>query len=649
VYARLRHGRLVLIGSPGAGKTSAMILLLMQALHYRELVSRGKRARVPVPVWLTMGSWNPGRKAKPGKTEMGLRSWVTKTIIRDHPYLLAEEFGPDAVAQLYDRGRIALFLDGLDEMPETLRAQALSRIEEEAPGLRVVITSRPGELRRTLDTGVHFPYTPVVKLRPVTPQAAASYLLTHRTKTGQSAWKDVASHLLAHPDGVLARTLNTPLTLSLARSAYEDGDPGGLLAFESTDERILREHLIDQVLVAAYPEPNERDLATFWLGWLAYMMNIRLSGPIRDLRWWKIPHWLPRRIPVLGGALVVGLVIGLSVTLAGALVAWVMIGLLTGVIGPSVGVPVSDYVTRVKVGFVFAVVIGILAGALIGIDLAGQGGFPRSMEFRWPTRRELRNGLGRGLRRGVGHAFVVIWLGWAAAALWLQMGLWTGLRGFVLPLLAGLALGFVSWVIGMLLTLLSDVWGVPIAAAEDVTPNSIYRKDVQTQLMSGLLMGISRTFTFCLISGVVGWLIAVPFVWQGVPFEGIRFLMSYALFWVTGGLWVGPSAAFIVFSLGLAAWLGVTLLIGVVSGLVGALGKGSAPLLFFSEIGLGLGREGVRFMPLLERALDRQILRQAGAFYQFRHADLQDRLANQYSARRSQGPYKKYTYAGDPW
>ena len=38
-------------------------------------------------------------------------------------------------------------------------------------------------------------------------------------------------------------------------------------------------------------------------------------------------------------------------------------------------------------------------------------------------------------------------------------------------------------------------------------------------------------------------------------------------------------------------------------------------------------------MPLLESALDRQMLRQAGAVYQFRHADLQDRLAEQYEAR----------------
>ncbi len=39
VYARLPHGRLVLTGGPGAGKTGAMILLLLAALDHRRSLS----------------------------------------------------------------------------------------------------------------------------------------------------------------------------------------------------------------------------------------------------------------------------------------------------------------------------------------------------------------------------------------------------------------------------------------------------------------------------------------------------------------------------------------------------------------------------------------------------------------------------------
>jgi hypothetical protein len=83
----------------------------------------------------------------------GAREWVTATVARDHPYLRAAVFGPDAIGALFDTGGVALFLDGLDELPDADRSQAIHRL---------------------------------------------------RTEAG----------------GVLARTLNSPLTLSLARSAH---------------------------------------------------------------------------------------------------------------------------------------------------------------------------------------------------------------------------------------------------------------------------------------------------------------------------------------------------------------------------------------------------------------------------------------------
>jgi hypothetical protein len=54
--------------------------------------------------------------------------------------------------------------------------------------------------------------------------------------------------------------------------------------------------------------------------------------------------------------------------------------------------------------------------------------------------------------------------------------------------------------------------------------------------------------------------------------------------------------------------------------------------LWVAQVVLFLQGRRVRFMPLLETALERQVLRQAGAVYQFRHADLQDRLAAHFAA-----------------
>ena len=145
VYARLPYGRLVLIGGPGAGKTGAMILLLLAALDRRADLTGDQRERVPVPVWLTLGGWNPGTRS--------LQDWAVGTMNRDYPALRASDYGPDAAGELLRGARVALFLDGLDEMPEGVRPLALKRVDEEARGLRVVVTSRPEEYRRALQVG----------------------------------------------------------------------------------------------------------------------------------------------------------------------------------------------------------------------------------------------------------------------------------------------------------------------------------------------------------------------------------------------------------------------------------------------------------------------------------------------------------------
>jgi hypothetical protein len=305
VYARLRHGRLVLVGGPGAGKTAAMILLLA-ALDHRERVPEAERAGVPVPAWLTLGSWNLHRQ--------GLRDWVTATIARDHPYLRAVDFGPDAIGALFDTGQVALFLDGLDELPDAHRDQAIHRLRAEADGLRVVLTSGPDEYQATLDDGAHLPQTAVIELRPVDVRAAVDYLLADRTEPARQARTQVTDRLQAEPAGVLARTLNSPL-----------------LGPALDTEQALRRHLLDQTLVIAYPDPRERAHATYWLGWIAHHMNTR------NLPWWHIPSWVPRWRRGLVFGLVVGLGAGLGGGGAGVTVTHLRPGRRTP--GPAAGTP----------------------------------------------------------------------------------------------------------------------------------------------------------------------------------------------------------------------------------------------------------------------------------------------------------------------
>jgi hypothetical protein len=575
VYARLQHGRLVLIGGPGAGKTAAMILLLLEALRYRHRMPDTVRTDVPVPVWLTLGSWDPNAQR--------LRDWVAATMSRDHPYLRATDFGPNAIAQLFDTGRIALFLDGLDEMPDTLRSKAVERLTAEAAGRRLVITSRPDEFRETIDLGRRqLPYTAVIELAPVRPRAAAEYLLEGQIGAARQTWQSVADHLLANPDGVLARTLNTPLTLSLARADYMSEDPRGLLTRTLADEHELRVHLLDQILIAAYPDPGKRAHATYWLGWLAHKMGTQPHGPIRELRWWQIPSWIPRWQVGLAGTLLGGLSVGVGVCLVSLIIDLALIGepIFSG-----------DLLFGLAFGLLGALTVGLVS--LLGLKAIT----PRSMAVRWPKLRDLRS-VGAIVLR-IGPFFVLMFGLLFGVVNGVDEGLAEGLNAGVTGLIFGLIVGVV---LGAPLGLV-DVWRVPLAAMLAVTPRVVYRRDVRGHRVSGLLGGLIGG----LFGGIVGVLVGMLF----------------------GSEPTGPMDR-LWYALALALAFGVTL--GLVSGLVSGVRAGAAPSLLFAEIALRLRARKVRFMPLLESALDRQVLRQAGAVYQFRHADLQDRLADRYEA-----------------
>ncbi len=530
MYARLPHGRLVLLGEPGAGKTGAMILLLLAILHRRALVpDDDQRARWPVPVWLTLGGWNPATTS--------LHEWAVCTMNRDHPALCAPDYGPTAASELLRGGRVALFLDGLDEMPEGVRAQALKRLGDEARGLRTVITSRPEEYRHALQVGR--PHnTAVIELRPVRPAAAAAYLMHGQVGPNRQRWEQVGTYLTQHPDSIAARALDNPLTLSLARDAYTSQDPATLTdpgSFPTVEA--IREHLIDQIVITAYPDEHQRTHATRWLAWISHHMDTS-----RDLAWWDIPTWISRWQLRLTRGLVAGLVAGLAY------------GLGAGI----------------RFGFEAGVAAGLVAGLLVWLTRP-----PHTLVPRWPRPRELGLMLAFGLAAGVAGGLVYGLAGRAGLVFGLGGGLTARLTaGFAAGLAVALAVGLVY------------LWQTPLADSPSATAVGTYRAHRRTSLIVGLGVGL------------------------------------------VAGLAVGLGA-------GLGAGLGVGLVAGLAAGLavglLAGLAAGQVPTVKLTELVLtcqGLGQ--AHFLHLLEDALDRQVLRQAGAVYQFRHAALQDHFATMY-------------------
>ena len=552
VYARLPHGRLVLLGGPGAGKTGAMILLLLAGLDRRASLGGEQRTKVPVPVWLTLGGWDP--------VTTSLQQWAVATMNRDHPALRAADYGPDAAGELLRGGRVALFLDGLDEMPQGLRARALKRVDDEARGLRVVITSRPEEYRGAVQSG-GLGNTAVIELRPVRPNAAAAYLQHGQTGLSRHQWEQVGAYLKRSPSSVAARALDNPLTLSLARDSYTTQDPTVLTdPGRFPTEAAIREHLIDQLLITVYPDEHQRAQVTSWLAWIAHQM-----GTSRDLPWWEISTWIPQWKLHIARGLAIGLAVGATAAFA------------------------ASHLVGLAVGHVHGPVAAITAGLVVGVGagfVAELGGGlrhpPRTLIPRWPRTRQLawtlQVGLAVGLMVGLG-----VGLGAALAAGFVSGSTARAGSGFIVGFVVGIVFGLV---VGLVLAV-RGLWATPIAVSPSASAAATYRADLRTSVIAGLMAGLA--------GGLAAGLAA--------------------------GLEFGPAFGFeaaVVFGLGagLPIWL------------LGA----QVPLVKLAELVLACQGSGrVHFLRLLEEAFSRQVLRQAGAVYQFRHAALQDRLAETYS------------------
>lgn len=138
VYGGVDSGRLIIVGGPGAGKTSAAIRLLLDALRHREALETAReRARTPVPVLVTLQGWDPNRER--------FADWLANQLTRDYEFLTAREYGPNAAARFIGGGYLTAILDGLDEIPETLRSAVLRALDEQAT-FRLVVLTRTKEL-----------------------------------------------------------------------------------------------------------------------------------------------------------------------------------------------------------------------------------------------------------------------------------------------------------------------------------------------------------------------------------------------------------------------------------------------------------------------------------------------------------------------
>jgi hypothetical protein len=452
LYAGLGSGRVVIVGAPGSGKSAIAMLLVLAALARREQVSTTDRAFVPVPVMFTLTGWDPYTQR--------IDDWITARLRQAYPIFRVKE-GAAQAAELVRMGKVAVILDGFDQIPPELRPAALHALSQQAV-FRVVLLARIHEMATAtqesfLDGAVE------IELQSIDSAAAADYLARIRLEPSQTGWWELATRLRSEPDGPLAGALSNPGMLTLLRDAVRRStDPRELLAPGDVGHGLTRadieDLLLDRVLPAAYsPRPAEAtpryELQTVHqtLGYLAARMN---QDGLCELAWWRIPTWTARAPRVI----VIGLVLG------------AVFGVIAGT----------------AVGLVFGLAFGIAAGLVFG----RRSGSRSQKRIAAPRSRRvvvgswLVGGIAFGLVFGVGGRL-----------------LFGPVDSLVFRLVGGLVFGLV----------LGLVFGLAQPGASPVSalgPRAFWRQNRARGLMAGLLGGLVSGLTGGLAFGAVGGLVA---------------------------------------------------------------------------------------------------------------------------------------------
>ncbi|WP_187764588.1 NACHT domain-containing protein [Saccharopolyspora spinosa] len=619
IYRSIPSGRVVLLGPAGAGKT-------VLAAHLALDLLKARQPREPVPVIVSVGSWNP--RTTP------LYAWLAGQLTRDHPGLAApvHKGGPTRAAALIDAGWVLPILDGFDEIDAGLHPAALRQLNT-APKSPMVITSRVEQYTTAVHGADVLTAAAVVELDELTQDDLADYL--PRTTAGRRTgiWDPVLQRMRTEPHGpgpaTLRHVLTNPLMVFLARTIYSDTpghDPTELL---DTNRFPTSPALQDRLLAAFIPTVYQADQPDStrprWTYDRAHRYLTYLAGHLdkagtRDLAWWQLRDTIPRWHRTLIFALADGLVFGLAFVLSGAL---------------------SSAFSSVEFGFVLA--LGLVYGFAVAVASALTVGLTRAFRSERPrgTPRSVFGGVIRGLAVGliisaIVGLLLVVELLFAKYRSVLAVGIGLG-SGF----LFGLAAAFVAGLVG------PRSEGPRPTRARLQTRARIVASRFAAGLAAGLGIGLAAAVIEALTSGLAwalqsGLSFGLPAALVGGPAlalafgleaptdvsdvasaaqslawdrrNAIRKMLTVALLsglgaWAMFSSYVWPPVALAAMFLSVratSAWIYWLILV-----------RGWLPL---------TGRLPWRVQAFLTDAYQRGVLRQTGAVYQIRHARLQDHL-----------------------
>jgi hypothetical protein len=686
ILGKVPTGWLVVLGQSGSGKSMLMLRTVREIIKHRA-------SGDPVPVFVPMTSWSPKKDTLRAWLERqllidypGLGASATGDDKRTT--LIARLLDKQKIIPILDG------LDEMPAAARVEAINRLNKaFSAAARPLRLVVTCRTDDYRRAvLGEPEEEGWKPnplvaaaAIELHELDPDKVSSYL----ARRGEDARWAKVDEQLRQSDGELARALNTPLYASLASEIYNPSrprdrgkrrDPGELC--EIAGVQTVHYYLLDEFIPAVYAEERAdldkraaeeyeepRQLpAERWLMILADYLTKDRAEPMTSLEWWNLrglaPRWL---VPGVLGA-VCGVASGVAAATGTHVGIGIGIGFGTGMlIAIAIGIFEARRrrdESRLSRGRLSQLAFDRrykrrrpgpgMAGGLIGAVI---GGTAAGVAHRYHIGHQasLFSGVPEGLGMALGAGASTNFAGGLAGTL---------IGAFAGGCLAAVGLGVPAGVVNGL--------GVGIAVAVAIQrvgrhkPSRTRPKwDKEIGISGGCVVGLAIGFIVdreigpgygVVFGALMAALAAAPFGLRhvdedldDVPSPGQALARDTRAFWITAlsaGLAAG-AAGFLGGSMtsifevhgraDVASIVGDGLGIGIASGLVVGLTFGlyhaASPEFRIITGWMAVRRKApFRFRRFLDEAYRLTVLRQSGAAYQFRHIELQLRLASRFTS-----------------
>lgn len=215
------RGRFLLLGAPGSGKTTSL-------LHIgRQLIAEARRdPQAATPILLNLSTFEESIPMLSWLTSSPMFSWLRSRLAPD-PELTFDQWliqmlsrlplpGGHVAKRWVQEGRLALLLDGLDEIREDRRPIVVAAINQSTPlsfpSVPLVVCSRSLDYARLVDSGSpRLNLRGAVTLQPLARDQIEAYLsAAHASELREALVVDSGLRELAQ----------TPLTLSMMTLAF---------------------------------------------------------------------------------------------------------------------------------------------------------------------------------------------------------------------------------------------------------------------------------------------------------------------------------------------------------------------------------------------------------------------------------------------